>query len=169
MSIINSSQFGFQSNISTQDALIYLTEKMYQNLNNFFSTLIAYIDFSKAFDTVNRSILLAKLQKYGNRWIPLHLFASYLDGRTQTVRVGTLLSKFKEINVGVPQESVLRPILFLVYINDAPTISSLFSTCLFCDDTMLVFENINYIIENCNSGLNEYYTWCSAYSSQLIF
>ena len=54
--------------------------------------------------------------------------------------------------------------LFLVYINDTPTISSLFSTCLFCDDTTIIFENKNsdYLIENCNSGLNEFYTWCSA-------
>ena len=162
--IINPNQFGFQSNISTQDALIYLTEKMYQNLNNFSSTLAVYIDFSKAFDTVNRSILLAKLQKYGIRGIPLNFLVSNLDGRTQAVRVGTSLSKFKEINIGVPQGSVLGPILFLAYINDAPTISSLFSTCLFCDDTTLIFENknIDYLIQNCNSGLNEFYNWCSA-------
>ena len=56
--IINPSQFGFQSGISSQDAIIYLTEKLYNNLNNFSSSIGIYIDFSKAFDTVNRSILL---------------------------------------------------------------------------------------------------------------
>ena len=95
--------------------------------------------------------MLAKLQKYGIRGIPLNLFASYLDGKTQAVRMRTSLS-------------CCGPILFLAYINDAPIISSLFSKYLFCDETTLIFENknIHHFIENCNSGLNEFYNWCSA-------
>ena len=86
--------------------------------------------------------MLAKLQKYGIRGIPLNLFASYLDGRTQAVRVGTTLFKFLEINIGVHQGSVLPgkgTILFLAYINDAPKISRLFSMSLLYDQTALIF------------------------------
>ena len=77
--IINPSQFGFQSGISTQSAIIHLTEKIYHNLNFYLLTLGIFIDFSKAFDTVNQNILLMKLEKYGITGTALRLFKSYLS------------------------------------------------------------------------------------------
>ena len=112
--IINPSQFGFHSVISTQDAIIYLTEKMYSNLNNFSLSIGIYIDFSKALNTVNRSIILRKLEKYGTMGTALNLFQSYLSGRRQAVRVGHSFSDFYSINLGVPQGSVLGPIVYLI-------------------------------------------------------
>ena len=162
--IIDPNQFGFQKGLSTQDAIINLTERIYQNLNDHSSTLAVFIDFSKAFDTVNRSILLRKLERYGISGNALNLFTSYLDNRSQSVKVGNEISEIKSINIGLPQGSVLAPYLFLIYVNDVSSISNLFSTVLFADDTNLIFEdkNLNNLIEKTNLGLQNFYNWCSA-------
>ena len=141
--LFNTSQFGFLAELSTQDAILHVTEKIYNNLNNSLSTLAVYIDFSKCFDTLNRDILIKKLEIYGIRGCPLQLFKSYLDERYQAVKVKNVISAFKPINTGVPQGSVLGPILYLIFVNELPNISDQFSVCLFADDTTLVFENYN--------------------------
>ena len=87
-SLFNHVQFGFLAEKSTQDALVYLTEKIYNNINKKISTLAVYIDFSKCFDTLNRDILLKKLEIYGIRGTPLELLKSYLDNRFQAVYSG---------------------------------------------------------------------------------
>ena len=160
--LFNKSQFGFQTGFSTQDAIMSLTEKIYSNLTEKLSTIAIYIDFSKCFDTLNRNILLKKLEAYGIRGIPLALFSSYLDERYQSVCVNGVLSDFKLINTGVPQGSVLGPILYLIYVNELPNISDLFTTCLFADDTTLLFENNdkNDLIASCNHGVDLFYAWC---------
>ena len=108
--LFNASQFGFLANKSTQDTLLHFTEKIYNNLNIELSTLAIYVDFSKCFDTLNRSILIKKLEIYGIRGIALDIFKSYLDERYQKVKVNNVISEFKLINTGVPQGSVLGPI-----------------------------------------------------------
>ena len=162
--LFNKVQFGFQSGLSTQDAILYVTEKLYSNLTKKLSSLAIYIDFSKCFDTLNRNILLKKLAAYGIRGLPLALFSSYLEERYQSVCVNGVLSNFKLIDTGVPQGSVLGPILYLIYVNELPHISDLFSTCLFADDTTLIFENNNKndLITSCNTGINIFYMWCCA-------
>ena len=141
--LFNTVQFGFLEGMSTQDALLHVTEKIYNNLHNKLSTLAIYIDFSKCFDTLNRNVLLKKLEIYGIRGIPLQLFTSYLNERCQAVKVNNVISEVKSINSGVPQGSVLGPILYLIYVNELPNISDQFSTCLFADDTTLIFKNSN--------------------------
>ena len=138
--------------------------KISRNLNDHSSTLAVFIDFSKAFDTVNNSILLRKLERYGISGNALNLFASYLDNRSQSVKVGNEISEIKSINIGLPQGSVLAPYLFLIYVNDVSSISNLFSTVLFADDTNLIFQdkNLNNLIEKTNLGLQNFYNWCSA-------
>ena len=162
--LFNPSQFGFRSGISTQDAIIFLSEAIYSNLNDRSSTIGVFIDFSKAFDTVNRKILLRKLYAYGIRGIALELIASFLTDRFQAVRVGNSMSNFKEINIGVPQGSVLGPILFILYINDISSISNIFKTCLFADDTTLIFEESDHetLVNSCNEGLQVFTEWCYA-------
>ena len=137
--LFNLSQFGFLAEKSTQDALLHFTERIYDNLHKKLSTLAIYVDFSKCFDTLNRKILIRKLEIYGIRGIPIELFKSYLDERYQAVKVNNVISEFKPINAGVPQGSVLGPILYLIYVNELPNISDQFSTCLFADDTTLIF------------------------------
>ena len=163
-SIVNAGQFGFQRGVSTQDAILQITEQIYESLNKNSSAIGIFIDFSKAFDTINRNILLKKLEKYGIRGLPLRLLASYLENRTQAVRVGNVLSPFKQIDMGLPQGSVLAPLLFILYVNDLPCISNLFSVTLFADDATLFIEDRNYdsLIRSCNSGLELFLTWCWA-------
>ena len=162
--LFNQVQFGFLPESSTQDAILHLTEKIYSNLHRKLSTLAVYVDFSKCFDTLNRSILLKKLAIYGIRGIPLELFKSYLNDRSQAVKVNNIVSDFKPINAGVPQGSVLGPILYLIYVNEIPNISDKFSTCLFADDTTLIFENSNKydLFNQCDYGVNLFFSWCCA-------
>ena len=163
-SLINSCQFGFKKGISTQDAILNLTEQIYKSLDENCSAVGVFIDFSKAFDTVNRNILLRKLSNYGINGLPLRLLSSYLSDRTQAVRIGNILSPFKEINLGLPQGSVLAPLLFVIYINDLPLLSDLFSVTLYADDSTLVFKHSEFdpLIRSCNSGLELFLTWCRA-------
>ena len=162
--LFNTVQFGFLAGMSTQDALLYVTEKIYTNLHNKLSTLAIYIDFSKCFDTLNRTILLKKLEIYGIRGIPLQLLKSYLSERYQVVKVNDVISEIKLINTGVPQGSVLGPLLYLIYVNELPNISNQFSTCLFADDTTLIFKNSNKyeLFNQCDYGVNLFFSWCCA-------
>ena len=101
----------------------------------------AFIDLQKAFDTVNHSILLQKLEHYGIRGVTLDWFTSYLSGRKQYVSVNGHTSAKLEITCGVPQGSVLGPLLFLIYINDLPNVSKYLSFYLFADDTNIYFKS----------------------------
>ena len=112
-----------------------------------------FIDLSKAFDTVNHEILLAKLQHYGIRGTPLKQFESYLSGREQFVNLNG--SSYKLAKCGVLQGSVLGPLLFLICINDICNVSSALDILLFADDTSIFFflmkSQIRYV---CMSSLS---------------
>ena len=99
-----------------------------------------FLDLKKVFDTVNHQILLAKLEKYSIRELPLQLLKSYLNNRLQFTVVNNTKSKFNHVTCGVPQGSTLGPLLFLLYINDMPLVSN-FNTKLFADDTVLTLTN----------------------------
>ena len=163
-SIFTSSQFGFRPGLSTQDAIVHVMDKIYDNLNKKLSTIGVFIDFSKAFDTINREILITKLEKYGIRGIALNLMKSYFANRSQQVQLGDSFSQSLPINIGVPQGSVLGPILFLIYVNEIPCISNLFSTCMFADDTSLLFSGkfSDNLVRTCNEGLDLFTDWCCA-------
>ena len=94
-----------------------------------------FIDFKKAFDTVDHHILASKLEHIGIRGTPLELIKSYLRNRTQYVVFNGSGSAQKNISVGVPQGSILGPLFFLVYINDMSNVSALLKYILFADDT----------------------------------
>ena len=125
-----------------------------------------YLDLSKAFDTLNHDILLSKLQLYGIKNMPLKLISNYLFNRTQYVHFNGINSEMYPVQVGVPQGSILGPLLFIIYLNDLPNACKLFQPIIYADDNTLYgslkcFGDLNEksISENINNELQDINTW----------
>lgn len=162
--IITNKQFGFRTKHSTTHALISLTETIRQNLDNCKFACGIFIDLQKAFDTVSHEILLSKLEHYGIRGVTNSWFRSYLSDRVQYVSLTNTKSKKLFIKHGVPQGSVLGPILFLLYINDLIN-SIIFSEIFhFADDTCMLYANHNLkkMQKHLNIDLKCIYKWLTA-------
>ena len=134
-------QFGFRSKHSTNHALIDITESIRRVLDENGFACGVFVDLQKAFDTVNHSILKSKLYHYGIRGVANDWFSSYLSNRSQFVSILGFESESKTIKHGVPQGSVLGPLLFLIYINDLHVSIKHSKVYHFADDTNLL--NIN--------------------------
>lgn len=148
--IIKREQYGFQEGKSTSLACFSLVKYVTEALNNKHLTLALFLDMSKAFDSVSHKILLKKLFDYGIRGVALDWFESYLCNRQQCTEITriennvkvTSRSNYKTVEAGVPQGSILGPLLFIIYINDLP--DTVKRECiLFADDCTLVFQNKN--------------------------
>ena len=139
--VIINSQFGFQKNKSTEQAVLNICAKIINSFENSKFACCVFLDFAKAFDTVNHQILLKKLNFYGIRGSAYEWFKSYLSNRTQYVKVSNVLSNQENIVCGVPQGSILGPLLFLIYINDLIFSCQEIEANLFADDTALIFSN----------------------------
>ena len=134
--ILSNSQFGFRKGHSTEHPMILFLNKIAESITKKQTTISIFCDLQKAFDTCDHKILETKLSNIGIRGVELEWFISYLSKRKQFVSLGGVASSRREIERGVPQGSILGPLLFLIYINDLPEASSLFSQ-LFADDTSL--------------------------------
>ena len=162
--IIFESQFGFRKKHSTTHALVDLTEAIRTAIDDKKFACGIFIDLQKAFDTVDHKILLAKLEHYGVRGVANDWFRSYLKNRKHYVSISETDSETATVNIGVPQGSVLGPLLFLLYINDL-NLSIMYSkTRHFADDTCLLYTNISLkqLKKHMNKDLHNLYNWLIA-------
>ena len=130
-------QYGFRTEHSTELAANELIDQIYKDLDKRKNPIVVYMDLSKAFDTLDHKILISKLQYYGIQGVALNWFKNYLEDRKQYVEVNGHKSSLLPLNTGVPQGSILGPLLFLIYMNDIPNSSNYFNFLLFADDTSL--------------------------------
>ena len=138
-------QYGFREKHSTELANMELLDRVLSALNDEKLPVSIFMDLSKAFDTLDHKILIDKLKYYGITGTPLCWFMGYLSNRTQYVEINNVISSRSTISTGVPQGSILGPLLFFIYMNDLPCASNLFHCILYADDTTL-FSTIWYSI-----------------------
>lgn len=159
------SQHGFRTNHSTETACYEFLDRINNFLDDGFLPLCIYLDLSKAFDSLNHQILIEKLRFYGVNDCSLKWFSSYLTNRVQYVSYNGCKSQTLPLLTGVPQGSILGPLLFLVYINDIHRASNSFSTILYADDTTLIYplspSNINDGIDFTNQEIIKIQKWLS--------
>ena len=162
--IFSNSQFGFRKKHSTTHAILSLLKKVSSSIDKYCHTVGIFLDFSKAFDTINHEILIHKLSHYGIRGKALEWFRNYLTDRKQFVSVNNHCSSTLHINCGVPQGSLLGPLLFIIYINDIQRSSNILSFILFADDSNLFYshENVNQLLRTVNNELTQVTDWIKA-------
>ena len=162
-SILTPSQYGFQANLSTETAILEMQDRIIKALGDKLYCVGVFLDLSKAFDTLNHDIMLTKLNHYGVRGTSLHWFQSYLENRWQFVNYIDHNSEYKKVLCGVPQGSILGPLLFILYMNDISSLKENNQMLLFADDTNLLYtgKELKSLIPKINSSLDKIYNWFS--------
>jgi len=162
--ILSSCQFGFRKGLTTEHAIIRFTDIVYSALNSNNFIFSVFLDFQKAFDLVNHSILLKKLETYGIRGNAYSFIKTFISNRTNHVKVNGEISNGIIQTIGLAQGSCISPILFLLFINDLPRSIRLGKPILFADDTTLIFHSDSFpdLVSNCNEDLERISEWCMA-------
>ena len=171
--LLSITQYGFRKNRSTVMAVLDHLEYVYKNLDEGNTVVSIFMDFSKAFDCLDHRLLLKKLRHYGIRGMALDWFVSYLSDRRQFVAVNLAESSLLSIAHGVPQGSILGPLLFLLFINDFPNVNSFFKFILFADDSTLSchFNHSNELIirNKLETELQVIYNWLAMNKIKINF
>ena len=159
--ILSPFQCGFRKAHSTETAAISLTDTIRRNIDQGLLTGAVFIDLSKAFDTVDHALLLQKLRHYGIENLELKWFEDYLTNRMQVVDYQNAMSDFQSITSGVPQGSILGPLLFILLVNDLPSTVVHCSLLMYADDTVLFYsaKDVNVIEEKLNENLGLIGNW----------
>ena len=160
------SQYGFHSHHSTEHAVLELIDQVSLAIDKGHTQLSIFLDLSKAFDTLNYGILLQKLKFYGINGVSLSWFKSYLQNRLHYVELQpSIRSSNISLTTGIPQGSILGPLLYIIYMNDIQYSSEYFKYFIYADDTTLVKpliqfdKNINHI--KINTELTNIHEWLS--------
>lgn len=139
--ILSSDQYGFKEGMSTDDAMYEVVKSIYNSVDNKKKQIAIFLDLAKAFDTVSHEILITQLNEYGIRGVANDLFSSYLHDREQCVKISESKSKLKKMKYGIPQGTVLGPVLFNIYINELLHIPINGKIVAYADDTVLLVED----------------------------
>ena len=155
-------QFGFRPKLSTVTALAHFTDNILQSLDKGGFTGAVFLDLSKAFDTVDHALLVEKLKTIGASSQVVKWFTSYLESRYQVTSVENCQSTQQIVPVGVPQGSILGPLLFLIYVNDLPNCLEHCQVVMYADDTVIYFsanccQNIEYHLNADLANLTEWF------------
>jgi len=162
--LISSHQSGFRCLHSTVTALLEATDNWAYNIDSGNVNAVVFLDLKKAFDTVDHDILLSKLNVYGFRGAANNWFKSYLNCRNQKCFVNGCISENRSLTCGIPQGTILGPLLFLLYINDLPICLSYSQPRMYADDTHLTYadNDLSTIELNLNQDLANVSEWLIA-------
>jgi hypothetical protein len=164
--LFDNGQYGFRNGHSTEHAVLEVVDRVTFGLDQGRMPLAIYLDLSKAFDTLNFEIVLKKLEHYGIQPTSLAWFESYLENRKQYVEINNVKSKITSVSLGVPQGSILGPLLFTIYVNDIQNSSDFFQFIKYADDTTLLniisVDNVVDITETINKELIKVHKWLCA-------
>lgn len=160
--LLHKTQSGFRTQHSCETALVNMIDSWLNAMDSGKMVGVVLVDFKKAFDLVDHQILLSKLQLYGIKNEALMWFKTYLTQRRQQVTINNNKSDFETVSYGVPQGSILGPLLFLLFINDLPLYVDNVSADLYADDTTLydIQNSLEMAEQNLQLGLNQLHVWC---------